>query len=205
MRQNDGIPVSPRRGFERLPFLSPAPLDRAVPEARPVSHALPPAVLDDIRNRLPISQVVGRRVTWDRRKSQPARGDFWACCPFHKEKSPSFHCDDRRGIYHCFGCGASGDHFKFVTETEGLSFPEAVERLAEDAGVVLPKPDPRDREREAVRIGLAEAVESAAAFFEHRLRAPEGRPARDYLTRRSLSRRRSPTSASAMPPTSGTR
>lgn len=147
----------------------------------------PPAVLDDIRNRLPISQVVGRRVTWDRRKSQPARGDFWACCPFHKEKSPSFHCDDRRGIYHCFGCGASGDHFKFVTETEGLSFPEAVERLAEDAGVVLPKPDPRDREREAVRIGLAEAVESAAAFFEHRLRAPEGRPARDYLTRRSLS------------------
>ncbi|WP_181704403.1 DNA primase [Chthonobacter albigriseus] len=147
----------------------------------------PPSLLDDIRNRLPISQVVARRVTWDRRKSQPARGDFWACCPFHKEKSPSFHCDDRRGIYHCFGCGASGDHFKFVTETEGLSFPEAVERLAEEAGVALPTPDPRERERQAVRVDLAGATEIAAAFFEQRLRAPEGKRARDYLTRRSFS------------------
>lgn len=148
-----------------------------------------PQILDDIRNRLPISAVVGRKVTWDRRKSQPAKGDFWACCPFHQEKSPSFHCDDRRGIYHCFGCGASGDHFKFVTETEGLSFPEAVERLAADAGVMLPKPDPREREREAVRVDLAGAVEIAAAFFEQKLRAPEGRPARDYLARRGLTPR----------------
>ncbi|WP_075215385.1 DNA primase [Mongoliimonas terrestris] len=146
----------------------------------------PPSILDDIRNRLPISEVVARKVTWDKRKSQPAKGDFWACCPFHNEKSPSFHCDDRRGIYHCFGCGASGDHFKFLTETEGLSFPEAVERLAETAGVALPRPDPRDREREAVRVDLIGAVEIAAKFFEARLRAPEGRPARDYLTRRSL-------------------
>ncbi len=146
----------------------------------------PPQVLDDIRNRLPISAVVGKRVTWDRRKSQPARGDFWACCPFHKEKSPSFHCDDRRAIYHCFGCGASGDHFKFVTETEGLGFMEAVERLAEEAGVVLPKADPRDREREAIRVDLTGAMEIAAKFYEARLRAPEGKPARDYLVRRSL-------------------
>ena len=58
-----------------------------------------PSLLDQIRARLPISQVVGRRVTYDKRKSQPARGDFWACCPFHKEKTSSFHCDDRRGIY----------------------------------------------------------------------------------------------------------
>ena len=149
----------------------------------------PPHVLDDIRNRLPISAVVGRRVTWDRRKSQPARGDFWACCPFHQEKSPSFHCDDRRGIYHCFGCGASGDHFKFVTETEGLSFPEAVERLAEDAGVVLPKADPREREREAVRVDLGGAMEIAAAFYEQSLRGPEGKPARDYLVGRGLTPR----------------
>ncbi|BBE72573.1 DNA primase [Oharaeibacter diazotrophicus] len=146
----------------------------------------PPHVLDDIRNRLPISQVVGRRVTFDRRKSQPARGDFWACCPFHQEKTPSFHCDDRRGIYHCFGCGATGDHFKFVTETEGLGFGEAVERLASEAGVALPKADPREREREAVRVDLSGACEIAAKFFEQRLRAPEGRPARDYLIRRGL-------------------
>ncbi|WP_181708529.1 DNA primase [Chthonobacter rhizosphaerae] len=144
------------------------------------------SVLDDIRNRLPISAVVARKVTWDKRKTQPARGDWWACCPFHQEKSPSFHCDDRRGIYHCFGCGASGDHFKFVTETEGLSFPEAVERLAETAGVSLPKPDPREREREAFRVDIVGAVEIAAKFFEAKLRAPEGKPARDYLTRRGL-------------------
>jgi DNA primase len=149
----------------------------------------PPDVLDAIRNRLPISAVVGRRVTFDRRKSQPARGDFWACCPFHKEKTPSFHCDDRRGIYHCFGCGATGDHFKFVTETEGLTFGEAVERLAEDAGVALPKPDPRDREREAIRVDLAGACEIAAKFFEGRLRSPEGKSARDYLVRRGLTDR----------------
>ncbi|HUG63424.1 MAG TPA: DNA primase [Methylomirabilota bacterium] len=148
-----------------------------------------PQVLDDIRNRLPISEVVGRRVTFDRRKSQPARGDFWACCPFHEEKTPSFHCDDRRGIYHCFGCGASGDHFKFVTETEGLRFVEAVERLAATAGVALPAPDPREREREAIRVDLAGAVEIAASFFEKALRSPAGKPARDYLDRRGLTPR----------------
>ncbi|MBH0236346.1 DNA primase [Methylobrevis albus] len=145
-----------------------------------------PQLLDDIRARLPISAIVGRKVTWDRRKSQPARGDFWACCPFHKEKSPSFHCDDRRGIYHCFGCGASGDHFKFLSETEGLSFPEAVERLAEDAGVALPKADPREIRQAAARKGLTEIVEIAARFFEQRLQAPEGRAARDYIERRAL-------------------
>lgn len=148
-----------------------------------------PSTLDDIRARLPISAVVGRRVTFDRRKSQPARGDFWACCPFHQEKTPSFHCDDRRGIYHCFGCGATGDHFKFVTETEGLGFAEAVERLAGEAGVALPKADPRDREREQQRTDLVAIVDLAAAFFEQRLRAPEGKPARDYLVRRGLAER----------------
>ncbi len=149
----------------------------------------PPQLLDDIRNRLPIHEVVGRRVTFDRRKSQPAKGDFWACCPFHQEKTPSFHCDDRRGIYHCFGCGATGDHFRFVTETEGLGFMEAVERLAAEAGVTLPQPDPRERRREAVRVGLEGATEIAAAFFEKMLRSPAGRPARDYLDRRGVSPR----------------
>lgn len=66
----------------------------------------PPSLLDDIRARLPLSEVVARRVTWDRRKTQPGKGDYWACCPFHQEKSPSFHVDDRRNHYKCFGCGA---------------------------------------------------------------------------------------------------
>jgi DNA primase len=94
--------------------------------------------LDEIRDRVPISAVIGQRVAWERRKTNASKGDFWACCPFHGEKTPSFHCEDRKGRYHCFGCGVSGDHFRFLTELDGMSFPEAVERVAEMAGVELP-------------------------------------------------------------------
>ncbi|MEZ5841917.1 MAG: DNA primase, partial [Hyphomicrobiales bacterium] len=144
--------------------------------------------LDAIRARLPLSEIVGRRVTWDRRKSQPAKGDFWACCPFHQEKTPSFHCDDRRGHYHCFGCGASGDHFRFLVETEGMAFPEAVERLAHDAGLQLPARDPETERREKKRNSLADVVEMACRFFEESLRGPQGATARDYAARRKLTR-----------------
>ncbi len=146
----------------------------------------PPSLLDDIRARLPLSSVVGRRVQWDRRKTQPAKGDYWACCPFHSEKSPSFHADDRKGRYHCFGCGASGDHFTFLTELEGVPFPEAVERLAAEAGVALPAPDPRAEEREKRRASLYDVMEMAARFFEETLRGPAGAGARAYLQKRRL-------------------
>ncbi len=91
----------------------------------------PPSFLDDIRGRVSISSVVGRKVAWDRRKTNAGKGDYWACCPFHAEKTPSFHVEDRKGRYHCFGCKASGDIFTFLVEKEGVSFPEAVERLAQ--------------------------------------------------------------------------
>lgn len=146
-----------------------------------------PHILDDIRNRLQISDIVGSKVTWDRKKSQPAKGDYWACCPFHQEKSPSFHCDNRRGRYHCFGCGASGDHFRFLTETEGLNFPEAVERLAESAGVSLPAPDPQAAKREEKRSDLRDVVEAAAKFFESQFYVDRGRDARAYAAGRLLS------------------
>lgn len=146
-----------------------------------------PHLLDDIRNRLPISQIVGARVSWDRRKSQPAKGDYWACCPFHQEKTPSFHCDDRRGRYHCFGCGASGDHFRFVVETEGLSFPEAVERLAEEAGVALPAPDPQAARQERRRADLRDVVEFACRYYQDQFYGDRGRAAREYALRRGLS------------------
>ena len=127
--------------------------------------------LDDIRARVPLSQIVGRRVAWDRRKSQPQKGDYWACCPFHGEKSPSFHADDRKGRYYCFGCGASGDHFTFLTELEGLSFPEAVERLAGEAGLPMPARDERAEAEEKRRATLHEVMELAAEFlrWEERL------------------------------------
>ena len=92
--------------------------------------AFPPGFLDEIRARTSIADVIGRKVSWDQRKSQPAKGDYWACCPFHQEKTSSFHVEDRKGFYYCFGCQAKGDAITFMKEAENLSFLEAVEALA---------------------------------------------------------------------------
>ena len=148
-----------------------------------------PTFLDDIRDRVPISDVIARRVTWDRKKTNQGRGDYWACCPFHGEKSPSFHCEDRKGRYHCFGCGVSGDHFRFLTELEGLSFPEAVEQIAGMAGVPMPVQDRREMERERERMGLLDVMELATRFFEEQLQTAAGAKARAYLRDRGLTGR----------------
>jgi DNA primase len=142
--------------------------------------------LDEIRQRLPIHEVVGEHVIWDKRKSQPGRGDFWACCPFHGEKTPSFHADDRKGIYHCFGCGKTGDHFRFLTEKAGMSFPEAVEKLAGMAGVPMPARDEREEAREEVRRNLYDVMEIAAKYFEAALAHNIGARARGYLFERAV-------------------
>jgi len=147
----------------------------------------PPAFLDEIRDRTPISQLIGARVTWDRRKTNAARGDYWACCPFHGEKSPSFHCEDKKGRYHCFGCGVSGDHFKFLTELDGMTFPEAVERVAEMAGVPMPARDVEAEKREAKRTTLTDVMEMATVYFQQQLQSPGGAKARAYLRDRGLS------------------
>ncbi|ODT19081.1 MAG: DNA primase [Mesorhizobium sp. SCN 65-12] len=146
----------------------------------------PPAFLDEIRDRVPISSVIGIRVTWDKRKTNAPRGDYWACCPFHGEKSPSFHCEDRKGRYHCFGCSVSGDHFKFLTELDGMSFPEAVEKIAEMAGVPMPVRDAQEERREKERASLTDVMEMATAFFQERLQGAEGARARAYLRDRGL-------------------
>ena len=147
------------------------------------------AFLDEIRDRVSISDVIGRRVTWDRRKTNVSRGDYWACCPFHGEKSPSFHCEDRKGRYHCFGCGVSGDHFRFLTDLDGLSFPEAVQQIADLAGVAMPQPDREAEQREKERMGLVEVMEMATRFFEDQLQTPAGAKARAYLRDRGLTGR----------------
>ena len=143
--------------------------------------------LDEIRTRLPISQVVGEYVIWDKRKSQPQKQDYWACCPFHGEKSPSFHADDRRGIYHCFGCGVTGDHFRFLTENRGMSFPEAVEKLANMAGVPMPERDAREEKRQEARRSLYDVMELATQYFEAALVHNIGARARGYLQQRGVS------------------
>ncbi|RFZ89644.1 DNA primase [Shinella sp. WSJ-2] len=147
------------------------------------------AFLDEIRDRVPISDVIGRRVTFDRKKTNVSRGDYWACCPFHGEKSPSFHCENRKGRYHCFGCGVSGDHFRFLTDLEGLSFPEAVQQIADMAGVAMPQPDVQAEQREKERMGLVEVMEMATRFFEDQLQTPAGAKARAYLRDRGLTGR----------------
>ncbi len=147
----------------------------------------PPAFLDEIRGRLSISSVVGRKVQWDRRKSHPAKGDFWACCPFHSEKTPSFHAEDRKGRYYCFGCQATGDIFTFLVEKEAVSFAEAVGRLALEAGLPLPQVTEADQERDNARASLYEVMELAAAFFESELQSAGGAAARGYLADRGLS------------------
>lgn len=146
----------------------------------------PDSFLDEIRDRVPISAVVGTRVSWDRKKTNAARGDWWACCPFHGEKTPSFHCEDRKGRYHCFGCGLSGDHFRFLTELDGISFPEAVERVADLGGIPMPERDPEAEKREKQRASLHDVMELAVRFFQEKLQSPEGAKARAYLRDRAL-------------------
>lgn len=146
--------------------------------------SLPPGFLDELRNRLSISQVVGRKVMWDTRKSNQGKGDMWAPCPFHQEKSASFHVDDRKGFYYCFGCHAKGDAISFVRETENVGFMEAVEILAREAGMPVPQRDPQAQQKADRRTQLADVMEQAAQFFRLQLKTGGGAAARDYLAGR---------------------
>ncbi|MDD9707494.1 DNA primase [Seohaeicola sp. SP36] len=148
--------------------------------------SLPPGFLDELRTRISLSQVVGRKVMWDMRKSNQGKGDMWAPCPFHQEKSASFHVDDRKGYYYCFGCHAKGDALSFVRETENVGFMEAVEILAREAGMQMPARDPQAQQKADRRTQLVEVMEQAAQFFALQLRTGAAGPARDYLAKRGL-------------------
>ena len=143
--------------------------------------ALPPQFLDELRARTPLPAVIGRRVRLAR------SGRQWkGCCPFHGEKTPSFYVYDDH--YHCFGCGKHGDAITFVMDSQGASFPEAVEQLAAEAGMQVPKPSPEAAVAEQQRLDLAAVLDAAAASFQRRLLLPDGKPARDYLINRGLSK-----------------
>jgi DNA primase len=148
--------------------------------------SLPPGFLDELRARISLSHVVGRKVTWDRRKSSPGRGDLWAPCPFHQEKTASFHVDDKKGFYYCFGCHAKGDVFRFVQETENLGFMEAIESLAREAGMTMPARDPKAQEKIDRVAELARVMEQAVQHFRLQLNTAAAAPARDYLAGRGL-------------------
>lgn len=148
--------------------------------------ALPPGFLDELRARTSLARVAARKLTWDARKSNPGRGDYWAACPFHQEKTASFHVDDKQGFYYCFGCHAKGDAIGFVRETENVGFMEAIEILAREAGMTVPAPDPAAQARAEQRAGLAEIVEEAVRFYRLQLKTAAAGPARDYLSGRGL-------------------
>ncbi len=139
-----------------------------------------------MRTRTSLSQVVGRKVIWDQRKSNQGKGDMWAPCPFHHEKTASFHVDDRKGFYYCFGCHAKGDAISFVRETENVDFMEAVKILAEEAGMQMPAMDPRAQEKSDHRTELVKVMEMAVQHFRLMLKTGAGAAARDYLDRRGL-------------------
>src|ERR1700742_3720279 len=137
--------------------------------------------LDEIKSRLRPSDVIGKSV-----KLRRQGREYVGLSPFTKEKTPSFYVNDDKGQFFDFSSGKTGDIIAFLQEAERLTFVEAVERLAAEAGVALPAVDPRAMEQEKVRQGLSEWLELAAQWFEAELRRPAGRDARAYLERRGL-------------------
>ncbi|HCH57819.1 MAG TPA: DNA primase [Rhodospirillaceae bacterium] len=143
--------------------------------------AFPPQFLDEIRARLTLSDIIGRSVKLTRKGRE-----YTGLCPFHNEKTPSFTVSDDKNFYHCFGCGAHGDVISYLIENDGLSFPDAVERLAAEAGLEVPASTPQEREREQRRAELVDVVEAACLFFESTLWGEAGRQGLEYLRGRGL-------------------
>src|SRR5438445_2910834 len=141
----------------------------------------PPQFLDELRARLPVSEVVGRRV-----KLRKAGREWKGLSPFNKEKTPSFFVNDQKQAWFDFSSGKNGTIFDFLMLTEGLTFPEAVERLAAEAGLALPKVSREEEARYEHRKTLHEVIELAAKFFEATLASRAGAKARGYLADRGL-------------------
>ena len=148
--------------------------------------SLPHGFLDELRSRISLSDVVGRKVQWDLRKSNQAKGDMWAPCPFHQEKTASFKVDENKGFYYCFGCQAKGDAISFVRETENVNFIEAVEILAAEVGLPMPEFDPKSKEKSDRNKILIEIMEQSVNFFRLTLNSKQGKHALDYLHKRGL-------------------
>ena len=140
-----------------------------------------PQFLDELRQRVSLVAVIAHKVRLQRRGRESL-----GLCPFHNEKTPSFTVSDEKGFFHCFGCGAHGDVIGFVMRSEGLGFPDAVERLAREAGLPLPVSSPEERERTERQATLVSAMETAAAWYEQQLKTGAGRAGLDYLVRRGL-------------------
>lgn len=144
--------------------------------------SLPKAFMDEIRARIPLSDIVGQRVRLQRAGGR----EFKGCCPFHNEKTPSFTLNDDKGFYHCFGCGAHGDVIRFLMEHDNLPFMDAVEHLAREAGLEVPKQSPQEVQKYKKQKDLYDLLEVICEYFETQLRKPENAKALDYFLSRGL-------------------
>ncbi len=142
----------------------------------------PKSFIQRLRDEIPVSQIVGTRITLKKKGRE-----FEACCPFHQEKSPSFFVNDQKGFYHCFGCSEHGDALKFLMEYDRLSYPQAIEALAREAGIPLPETTPEMQQQERKRTTLLDVVALANEWFRQQLTLAHGQEARDYLVHRGLS------------------
>jgi DNA primase len=138
--------------------------------------------LDELRARTLLSSVIAPSV-----KLVRAGREWKACCPFHKEKTPSFTINDDKGFYHCFGCGAHGDAIRFLTDARGLPFMDAVKELAAKAGMDVPAPDPQAKEKADRTASLTDVMAECQRWFAEQLQGIEGAAARDYLKNRGIS------------------
>ncbi|MCM1303963.1 MAG: DNA primase [Lachnospiraceae bacterium] len=144
----------------------------------------PEELVEEIRAKNDIVDVISGYL-----KMQKKGGNHWACCPFHSEKTPSFSVSGNKQMFHCFGCGVSGNVYTFIMKYENYSFPEAVKMLADRAGVQLPEEEYSEeaRKRESKRARLLEVNKEAARYFYYQLRDPRGRIGYEYLKKRELS------------------
>ena len=142
---------------------------------------IPQGFIDELNEKIVLSDVIRRRVKLTHRGHEAL-----GLCPFHKEKTPSFTVNDKKGFYHCFGCGAHGNAIRFLMEAEKLPFMEAVEVLAGMAGMKMPKPNQVDVEREKKRSDLLDIMEQVCQFYQNQLFGPNGAKAREYFQRRGL-------------------
>ena len=143
----------------------------------------PEQLVEEIRARNDIVDVLSGYM-----KLQKKGGNYWACCPFHNEKTASFSVSQNKQMYHCFGCGVSGNVYTFIMKYENYSFPEAVKMLADRVGVELPRMEysKEQKERENKRARLLEVNREAAKFFYYQLRQPHGAIGYQYLQKREL-------------------
>ncbi len=144
--------------------------------------SLPDAFKDELRARVPLSDIIGKRM-----KLVRAGHEYKGCCPFHKEKTPSFTVNDQKGFYHCFGCGAHGDSIGFLMNHDNMSFMDAVEQLASLAGMQVPKSSPADEQRYKQQSGLYDLMEAATKYYEQQLNDKKNKNILQYLKERGLS------------------